>query len=62
MNLSGSVVSQFVNFYKLSVDDIMVISDDLDLLTGNYKLKSKKKQCALCIIFFNNKFFFCVIN
>lgn len=41
MNLSGSVVSQFVNFYKLSVDDIMVISDDLDLLTGNYKLKSK---------------------
>ena len=41
MNLSGGVVSQFVNFYKLSIDDILVISDDLDLLTGNYKLKSK---------------------
>ena len=41
MNLSGGVVSHFVNFYKLPIDDIFVISDDLDLLTGNYKLKSK---------------------
>ena len=41
MNLSGGVVCQFTNFYKLTTDDILVISDDLDLLTGNYKLKSK---------------------
>lgn len=41
MNLSGSVVSQFVNFYKIDINDILVISDDLDLLTGNYKLKSQ---------------------
>lgn len=41
MNLSGGVVSQFVNFYKIDIDDILVISDDLDLLTGNFKLKSK---------------------
>ena len=40
MNLSGGVVSQFVNFYKLNISDILIISDDLDLLTGNYKLKS----------------------
>lgn len=40
MNLSGGVVSQFVKFYKFNVDDILVISDDLDLLTGNYKLKA----------------------
>lgn len=39
MNLSGGVVRQFVNFYKLSIEDILVISDDLDLLTGNFKLK-----------------------
>ena len=39
MNLSGGVVSQFVNFYKINLDDIIVISDDLDLLTGNFKLK-----------------------
>ena len=41
MNLSGGVVSQFVNFYKIDINDILVISDDLDLLTGNYKLKSQ---------------------
>lgn len=41
MNLSGEVVSQFVNFYKLDLTDILVISDDLDLLTGNYKLRLK---------------------
>ena len=41
MNLSGGVVSQFVNFYKLSIDDVLIISDDLDLLTGNFKLRSK---------------------
>lgn len=41
MNLSGGVVSQFVNYYKIDVSDILVISDDLDLLTGNFKLKDK---------------------
>ena len=41
MNLSGGVVSQFVNFYKIDISDILVISDDLDLLTGNFKLKSR---------------------
>ena len=41
MNLSGSVVSQFVNFFKIKIEDIIIVSDDLDLLIGNYKLKSK---------------------
>ena len=41
MNLSGNVVGQFVKFYKINIDDILIISDDLDLLVGNYKLKSK---------------------
>lgn len=40
MNLSGGVVSQFVKFYKINISDILVISDDLDLLLGNFKLKS----------------------
>lgn len=39
MNLSGGVVQQFVKFYKISVEDILIISDDLDLLVGNFKLK-----------------------
>ena len=30
MNLSGGVVSKFVNFYKIDIDDILVVSDDLD--------------------------------
>ncbi len=41
MNLSGDVVQKFMNFYKISSEDILVISDDLDLTLGNYKLKSK---------------------
>ncbi len=39
MNLSGTVVSQFLNFFKIDINDLLVISDDLDLLTGNFKLK-----------------------
>lgn len=41
MNLSGEVVRKFVDFYKISIDDILVISDDLDLNVGNFKLKDK---------------------
>ena len=31
MNNSGEVVSKFVSFYKVDLDDILVIHDDLDL-------------------------------
>ncbi len=39
MNLSGEVVRKYVDFYKIDIDDILIISDDLDLLIGNLKLK-----------------------
>ena len=39
MNLSGEVVRRYVDFYKIDIDDILIISDDLDLLIGNLKLK-----------------------
>lgn len=39
MNLSGGVVRKFVDFYKIKTEDILVISDDLDLSLGNFKLK-----------------------
>ena len=39
MNLSGEVVRKFVDFYKINTDDILIISDDLDLEFGNFKLK-----------------------
>ena len=38
MNLSGSVVSGFVNFYKIDVKDILVIQDDLDMHFGRIKI------------------------
>lgn len=39
MNLSGKAVKAVVDFFKVTVDDIFVISDDLDLNIGNFKLK-----------------------
>ncbi|MBR4261943.1 MAG: aminoacyl-tRNA hydrolase [Bacilli bacterium] len=41
MNLSGESVRKVMDFYKISTDDILIISDDLDLPIGNYRLKSK---------------------
>lgn len=40
MNLSGEVVRKYLDFYKINPEDILVISDDLDLTIGNFKLKS----------------------
>ena len=41
MNLSGEVVRKFVDFYKIDVSDILIISDDLDLEFGTFKLKGQ---------------------
>ena len=41
MNLSGEVVKKFVDYYKIDIKDILVISDDLDLSIGNFKLRDK---------------------
>lgn len=41
MNLSGEVVSKFVNYFKISIDDILIISDDLDMDFLKIKLKYK---------------------
>ena len=38
MNLSGSVVSKFVSFYKISLDDVLIIQDDLDMNFGKIKI------------------------
>ena len=39
MNLSGSVVKKFINFYKIDSKDLLVIHDDLDLPVGKYRIK-----------------------
>lgn len=41
INLSGEVVIKFVKFYKINIDDILIINDDLDIELGKYKLKYK---------------------
>lgn len=41
INLSGDVMIKFVNFLNIKTEDIIVISDDLDLPVGSIKLKEK---------------------
>ncbi|MEZ6047468.1 MAG: aminoacyl-tRNA hydrolase [Planctomycetaceae bacterium] len=41
MNLSGRSVRQIVDFYKLQLDDLLVICDDLNLDTGRLRLRGK---------------------
>ncbi len=44
MNLSGMAVSKVVKFYKIDLDDILVIQDDLDLKVGTYKVKKNSSS------------------
>ena len=39
INLSGEVVFKFMDYFKIDIKDILIISDDLDLEFGKYKLK-----------------------
>ena len=41
MNLSGEAIRDFMNFYKLSLQDIIVIYDDLDIEPGIIKIRKK---------------------
>ena len=40
MNLSGEVVASIVHFYKIEIDDILIISDDLDQEVGKVRLRT----------------------
>jgi PTH1 family peptidyl-tRNA hydrolase len=39
MNKSGDAVSRLVNFYKVQMDDLYVVHDDLDILLGEHKIQ-----------------------
>lgn len=41
MNLSGEVIRDFVNFYKINIADILIICDDLDTQVGSFRLRYK---------------------
>ena len=44
MNNSGNAVREFVNFYNIDMNDILVIQDDLDIELGSYKLKNNSSS------------------
>ena len=39
MNLSGKAVKSFTDYYKISMNDILVISDDLDLPVSAFRIR-----------------------
>lgn len=39
MNLSGIAVNYFINFYKININEILIIHDDLDINIGSFKIK-----------------------
>lgn len=41
INLSGDVIKKYIDFYKINVDDLLIISDDLDMPVGKIKIKIK---------------------
>lgn len=40
INLSGVVIKKYIDYFKVDISDILIISDDLDLEIGRYKLKA----------------------
>ena len=41
MNLSGEVIRDYVNYFKINIDDVLIICDDLDTEVGTYRLRYK---------------------
>jgi PTH1 family peptidyl-tRNA hydrolase len=41
MNLSGEAIRAILDFYKLGTDSLVVIYDDIDLPTGDIRVRSK---------------------
>ena len=41
MNLSGEAVSAVVNFYKIPLSSILVVSDDISLAPGKMRIRTK---------------------
>lgn len=41
MNLSGQAVREFVNFYKINMENVIIIYDDMDIQKGTVKIRKK---------------------
>lgn len=46
MNLSGNAVREIMNFYKIEIDELLIIHDELDLEIGNWKLSRDKSSAG----------------
>ena len=44
MNLSGLSVRKAMDYYKIDIDDILIIQDDLDIELGTYKIKKNSSS------------------
>lgn len=44
MNLSGNSILEFVNFFKIEIEDVLVIHDDLDLPIGKFRIKTNSSH------------------
>ncbi len=44
VNLSGQAVSKLVNFYKMDLEDLVVVHDDADIEFGRIKVKKNGKS------------------
>lgn len=41
MNLSGQCIKPFIDFYKIPIENVLVIYDDMDVEVGAIKLRKK---------------------
>lgn len=41
MNLSGDSIIEFINYFKIDINDVLIIHDDLDLEVGKLRIRSK---------------------
>lgn len=41
MNLSGEVIIKYINYFKIDINDILIIHDDMDLEAGTFKIRYK---------------------
>ncbi|MEG0025642.1 MAG: aminoacyl-tRNA hydrolase [Bacilli bacterium] len=44
MNCSGECIIKFINYFKISIDNILVVYDDLDIEIGKYKLRDNGRS------------------
>lgn len=41
MNSSGEIISEFINFYKIKIENILIIFDDISLPVGKIRIRLK---------------------